>query len=155
MSVEYISKSLEDTEKLALKLSEKLSSGDVILFFGGLGAGKTTFTKSLAKGLGVKDYIHSPTFTLVHEHKGNLPLYHIDLYRLETQDEIQNIGFEDYIYSEGVTLVEWSEKVRGNLPKGYIRIDIETLGDFERKFILSSDMEIYDNMLKEVVHCIS
>ena len=155
MTFEYISHNLIETEKLAFSLAKRLNPGDIILFYGGLGAGKTTFTKSLAKGLGISDDIHSPTFTLVHEHFGKMPLYHIDLYRLDTIEEILNIGFEDYIYSDGITVIEWSEKLDDYLPKGFIKIEIETLGDNERKFKLSSDLEQYTNILKEVVTCIS
>ncbi|MBQ0106213.1 MAG: tRNA (adenosine(37)-N6)-threonylcarbamoyltransferase complex ATPase subunit type 1 TsaE [Armatimonadetes bacterium] len=155
MKTEFISHSPEDTEKLASELAGRLSKGDVILFFGDLGAGKTTFTKGLAKGLKITDYIHSPTFTLIHEHIGKLNLYHIDLYRLDTLEEIMNIGFEDYLYSEGVTVVEWSEKLQDYLPKGYIKIEIETIGDTDRKFVLSSDLETYNKMLGDVVNCIS
>ena len=155
MKTEFISHSPFETEKLAYELAGKLSKGDVILFFGDLGAGKTTFTKGLAKGLKISDYIHSPTFTLIHEHTGALNLYHIDLYRLDTIEEIMNIGFEDYLYSEGVTVVEWSEKLQDYLPNGYIKIQIETLGDTDRKFVLSSDLESYNKMLGDVVNCIS
>lgn len=155
MLFEYISHSQEETEKLALELAKHLSAGDIIFFYGGLGAGKTTFTKGIGKGLNVKDHIHSPTFTLIHEHTGKLKLNHIDLYRLDTIEEINNIGFEDYLYSDGITIVEWSEKLGDNLPAGYIKIEIEVLGDNERKFIISTDTESYEKMLGEVVNCIS
>ena len=155
MSFDYISKSLDDTKKIALNLAKNLNAGDVILFYGDLGAGKTTFTKSLAEGLEIGDDVHSPTFTLIHEHKGKLNLYHIDLYRLDTFEEILSIGFEEYIYSDGVTVVEWSEKLGDNVPKGVIKIEIESLGDNERKFKFSTDINAYNKMLKEVVTCIS
>lgn len=155
MSIEYISHNLEDTKKLGLELSKHLSKGDLILFFGGLGAGKTTLTKSIGEGLKIKDLIHSPTFTLVHEHFGEKKLNHIDLYRLETIDEILNIGFEDYIYSDGVTIVEWSENLCDFPVSGYIKIEVEVLSDTERKFMLSSDVDSYNKMLKEVIDCIS
>ena len=154
MSFEYISKSLEDTGKLAHELAKHLSGGDVILFYGGLGAGKTAFTKALAQGLDVKDHIHSPTFTLIHEHRGRLNLYHIDLYRLDTIEEIRNIGFEEYLYSDGVTVVEWSEKLGDYLPEGAIKIKAEILGDCERKYTLSSEIEYYEKILGEVENCL-
>lgn len=155
MSIEYISHNLEDTKKLGLELSKHLSKGDLILFYGGLGAGKTTLTKSIGEGLKIKDLIHSPTFTLVHEHLGDIKLNHIDLYRLESINEILNIGFEDYIYSDGITIVEWSENLEEFPVSGYIKIQVEVINDNERKFILSSDVESYNKMLKEVIDCIS
>ena len=155
MSAEYISHSIEETGALAKKLARRLSPGDVILFYGGLGAGKTTFTKKLAEGLNIKDHVHSPTFTLVHEYKGDINLYHIDLYRLERYEEIMNIGFEDYVYSDGITVVEWSEKLGEHYLKGVINIKIETIGENERKFTLWSDIKSYNEMLEDVVKCIS
>ena len=155
MSIKYISHNVKDTEKLALEIAKHLQPGDVILFYGDLGAGKTTFVKALAKGLSVTDLVHSPTFTLIHEHEGNLMLYHIDLYRLDDYDQILNIGFEDYIYSQGVTCVEWSEKLGENLPRGAIIIKIENIGDNEREFTLWSDLENHNKMLEDAVKCIS
>ena len=155
MSVTYTSKSTEDTAKLAKGLASRLSGGDLILFYGGLGAGKTTFTKSLAEGLGILDDIHSPTFTLIHEHLGKTKLFHVDLYRLETLEEIINIGIEEYIYSDAITVIEWSERLKDFLPKGRIEIKINIIDDNVREFVLSSDKETYNNMLAEVVACIS
>lgn len=155
MIYEYVSHNLNETDKLAKELAERLSEGDIILFFGGLGAGKTTFTKSLGEALGVNDTVHSPTFTLIHEHTGRKKLNHIDLYRLDSQEEINNIGFDEYLYSDGITVVEWTEKLGDFLPKGAIKIRIEVLGENERKFILSSDSKSYEKMLGETVSCIS
>ena len=88
----------------------------MIALFGDLGAGKTTLTKGIAVGLGLAADIHSPTFTLIHEHPGAVPLYHVDLYRLSCEEEIETLGLEEYIYSDGVTIIEWADRMKSLLP---------------------------------------
>ena len=136
--MEIMTHSPEQSMVLAETLARFTDPGTLILFFGEMGAGKTTFTKGLAKGLGIEDEVHSPTFTLIHEHSGPKKLCHADLYRLERSEEIDDLGLEEYIYSDAVTVVEWSERF-GELPRGYIRIDIRRCGDNERLFAFSSD----------------
>src|SRR5699024_5529025 len=102
--------SLSETQALAHRLALLVSSGDVITLEGQLGVGKTTFTKALAEGLGIKDHITSPTFTIIKEYEGVIPLYHMDAYRLEDSEE--DIGFDEYFYGDGVTVIEWRSEER-------------------------------------------
>ena len=108
-----------DTEKFGLELADDLSSGDVLALVGDLGTGKTTLTKYIAKGLGIKEVITSPTFTIVNEyHSGRLPLFHFDAYRLgESRDELFETGIEEYFYREGICIVEWAELIEEILPQ--------------------------------------
>ena len=110
--MEFISDSARQTEQLAEKLALKLQAGDVIAFYGGLGAGKTAFIRGLAAGLGASDAVTSPTYTIVNEYlTGRLPLFHFDMYRLSSGDELFDIGWEDYLQRGGVCAVEWTENV--------------------------------------------
>lgn len=116
---------LEETKKFGKLLGENLNPGDVLCLNGDLGAGKTTLTKSIAEGLGIDDYVTSPTFTIVNEYYGNKNLYHIDTYRLDDEFDVDYLGFDEYFYSDGVTVVEWAEKIREALPEEYIEINIK------------------------------
>ena len=110
--MEYITNSAEETEALGARLGERLEPGAVIAFTGDLGAGKTAFTRGLAQGLGIVDRVTSPTFTIVNEYEGGrLPLFHFDMYRLGSSDELFDIGWEEYLARGGVCAVEWSENV--------------------------------------------
>ena len=123
--MEFITNSEGETEALGVWLAEALAPGAVIAFTGGLGAGKTAFTRGLARGLGIADRVASPTFTIVNEYEGGrLPLFHFDMYRLGSSDELFDIGWEDYLARGGVCAVEWSENVAGALEEGAILVDI-------------------------------
>ena len=116
----------EATRKLACELAEQLNSGDVIALIGDLGVGKTAFTKGIAEGLDITEDIVSPTFTIICEHTdGKIPLYHMDVYRIEDEDELFEIGFDDYIYGDGVTIIEWADLIPESMPEQYTRILIE------------------------------
>ena len=118
--------SYEDTYRLGQEMAEKAVPGQVICLTGDLGTGKTVFTQGFANGLGVKDYVDSPTFTIVKEyHDGRLPFYHFDVYRLGDVSEMDEIGYEEYFYGDGVCIVEWGRLVEELLPEGCIFIDIE------------------------------
>ena len=120
---------LNETEKFGIFLGENLKPGDVVCLNGDLGAGKTTLTKSIAKGLGIDDYVTSPTFTIVNEYYGKTNLYHIDTYRLDDKVDVDYLGFDEYFYSDGVTIVEWAEKIRDALPEEYMEINIKSHDD--------------------------
>lgn len=120
---------LNETEKFGIFLGENLKPGDVVCLNGDLGAGKTTLTKSIAKGLGIDDYVTSPTFTIVNEYYGKTDLYHIDTYRLDDKIDVDYLGFDEYFYSDGVTIVEWAEKIRDALPEEYMEINIKSHND--------------------------
>lgn len=116
----------EETENLGAALSQRLHPGDVIAYFGDLGAGKTAFTRGVARGLGVTETVTSPTYTIVNEYlSGRMPLFHFDMYRLGSADELFDIGWEDYLSRGGVCAVEWSENVEDALEDA-IRVEIRT-----------------------------
>lgn len=126
----YRTQSAAETEALGEKLAQQLQGGEVIAFTGDLGAGKTAFTRGLARGLGITDRVTSPTFTIVNEYEGGrLPLFHFDMYRLSSSDELYDIGWEDYLARGGVCAVEWSEIVEDALESDAIRVDIKNDGD--------------------------
>ena len=117
--------SAAETQALGTKLAKRLQPGDVIAYFGDLGAGKTALTRGIAQGLGITDIVTSPTYTIVNEYlTGRLPLFHFDMYRLGSSDELFDIGWEDYLARGGVCAVEWSENVEDAL-QGAIRVTIE------------------------------
>ena len=123
--MEIVANSPAETEAAGADLAARLGPGSVIAFTGDLGAGKTAFTRGLARGLGVEERITSPTFTIVNEYEGGrLPLFHFDMYRLGSADELFDIGWEDYLARGGVCAVEWSENVADALEPGTIRVDI-------------------------------
>lgn len=129
-----ISKSAEETEKIGEAVAEKLCGNEVIALFGGLGMGKTAFTRGLSRGLGVTDGVSSPTFALVNEYHGKYRIYHFDMYRVESWDDLYSTGFFDYI-DNGVLVIEWSENIEGALPENAIRINISMgSSDDERVF---------------------
>ncbi|WP_313757979.1 tRNA (adenosine(37)-N6)-threonylcarbamoyltransferase complex ATPase subunit type 1 TsaE [Tissierella sp.] len=116
---------LKETKEFGIKLGSILKSGDIVCLNGELGAGKTTLTKSIGLGLGVTDYITSPTFALINEYNGRVPVYHFDVYRLENVEEIYDLGFDEYFYGKGVCIIEWAEKIERLLPKERVILDIE------------------------------
>lgn len=135
MEREFVSHSPDETEEFARRLAEKLKPGDVILYKGDMGAGKTKFTKGIAKALGISETVTSPTFALLNEYYGNIPLFHFDLYRIKTVDDLYAIGFFDYLDRGGIIAAEWSE----NIPElenellNVVKINIEKLSENERR----------------------
>ena len=123
--MEYRTASPAETERLGEELAARLVPGSVIAFSGDLGAGKTAFTRGLARGLGISERVTSPTFTIVNEYEGGrLPLFHFDMYRLASSEELYDIGWEDYLARGGVCAVEWSERVADALDSDVIRVEI-------------------------------
>ena len=125
--------SAEETIALGEKIGKLLKKGDVIAMQGTLAAGKTTITKGIAKALGITDTITSPTFCLISEYSGKMPLYHMDVYRLEGSEDFINLGTDDMIYGDGVSIIEWSEKIMDQLPKKTIFLKITPGAGEERK----------------------
>ena len=135
-SQRFITNGPEETEALGARLARALEPGAVVAFTGDLGAGKTAFVRGLARGLGVQDRVTSPTFTIVNEYEGGrLPLFHFDLYRLGSADELFDIGWEDYLARGGVCAVEWSERMEELLEPGTIRVDLRRGEDESRRVI--------------------
>lgn len=122
-----------ETFQIAKDISKKIVPGDVFLIEGPLGAGKSVFIRGILSGLGVNEAVPSPTFTLVNEYKGIYPIYHFDLYRINNPFELYEIGFEDYVYSDGVSLIEWASKGGDLMPENAINIDIKIKSDNERE----------------------
>lgn len=128
----FTSASEQETAGLGEKLGARLRPGDVLAFYGGLGAGKTAFIRGVARGLGVEGRVTSPTFTIVNEYPGRVPLFHFDMYRLGSSDELFEIGWEDYLARGGVCCVEWTENVEDAIPPEAVRVRIEKTGERER-----------------------
>ena len=144
MNKEYFTNGPEETEALGCRLGQALTPGTVIAYTGDLGAGKTAFTRGLARGLDVPHQVTSPTFTIVNEYEGGrLPLFHFDMYRLGSSDELFDIGWEDYLARGGVCAVEWSENVEDALEADTIRIDIRRgAGDDQRSITITNGPEL-------------
>ena len=135
--MKYVTNSEEETEALGVRLAGRLGPGAVVAFTGDLGAGKTAFTRGLARGLGIKERVTSPTFTVVNEYEGGrLPLFHFDMYRLGSSDELFDIGWEDYLSRGGVCAVEWSENVSDAMEEDAISVDI-CRGDLEGRRVVT------------------
>ena len=141
----YISKSPGDTIAFGEKVGKLLRKGDMIAYRGGLGAGKTTFTRGLAIGLGLADNVTSPTYAIVNEYRGDeISLYHFDMYRIEGGDELESTGFCDYPREESVFAVEWSENIDEELPADTIFIHIENIDENTRKITVLGDERFAD-----------
>ena len=135
--MEYYSNSMEETEALGMELAARLRPGDIVAYTGDLGAGKTAFTRGIARGLGLPEGVTSPTFTIVNEYEGGrLPLFHFDMYRLGDSEELFDIGWEDYLARGGVCAVEWSENVADALEDEPIRVDIRR-GEHDGQRVIS------------------
>lgn len=131
----YISHSLEDTERIAREIAATLKGDEVVAMFGGLGVGKTTFTRGFAAELGFTDGVHSPTFAIVNEYQGGrFPIYHFDMYRVMDEDDLYSTGFYDYL-GKGVLIIEWSENVIDYIPSDAIRIEISRGEDENTRII--------------------
>lgn len=146
---EHIVHSVEETQEFAFRLGEKLKENDVIALEGDLGAGKTTFTKGIAKGLGITRTVNSPTFTIVKEYQGRLPLYHMDVYRLE--DMLEDLGFDEYFEGGGVTIIEWAHLIQPQLPHELLWIYLYHQGESKRKIVLEPVGERYEQLCKEIM----
>jgi tRNA threonylcarbamoyladenosine biosynthesis protein TsaE len=150
--MEFIVDSVEKTIALGEKIGKLVNSQDIICLIGELGTGKTHITKGIAKGLGIKEHITSPTFNIVNEYDGRLKLYHFDVYRVNDPDEIYAIGFDEYIFSDGVSIIEWANYIEELIPNEYLKITIEklpNLGENYRKITLEAYGDRY-NYIKEI-----
>ncbi len=127
--------SLKETKALAQKIAQNIDKPTVIAYFGGLGAGKTTFSRFLVEALGSHDEVTSPTFAMVHEYRGRMPIYHFDMYRVSGYDELYSTGYYDYL-DTGVLLIEWSENILEELPSQYLKLTIE-YGEDENSRVIS------------------
>ena len=150
MNLTIITKSPEETKNLGKDVSKLVKTGDILAFYGELGAGKTCFIQGISLGLEVKDYVTSPSFTIINEYQGKVPIYHFDLFRLNNVEEILELGYEEYFYGEGLTVIEWAEKIEQLLPKEHLKIDIKFKYRYERTISFISQGDRFNKFLKEL-----
>lgn len=148
MMYERIINSEQETEALAQQLAEQLDSSDVLTLEGDLGAGKTTFTKSVAKGLGITRNVNSPTFTILKQYEGRLPLNHLDVYRLADSDE--DLGWDELFYGDAVSIIEWAHLIKEDLPPDRLAIQILRLEGDKRKFTFEPFGRRYEQLCEEL-----
>jgi tRNA threonylcarbamoyladenosine biosynthesis protein TsaE len=148
--LEITSRSPEETQALGARLGKLARPGDCFLLVGKLGAGKTCLTQGIARGLGIREYAASPSFVVVRELYGRLPLYHMDFYRLENIEEIADLGLDDYFYGQGVSVVEWAEKGLSLLPPEHLLIEMSYLSDTGRRLKLKASGKRYNELLAEL-----
>lgn len=151
--LEIISHSPEETQKIGVSIGKLALPGDNFLLVGGLGAGKTCLTQGIAWGLDIKEYAASPSFVVIRELKGRLPLYHIDFYRLDHLEEIAELGLDDYLYGNGVCVVEWAEKGLGLLPPEHLLIEMNYVSDTERSLKLKPSGKRYRQIVAQLKQC--
>ena len=140
--MKVISRSAEETQALGERLGARLGRGDVVACVGPLGAGKTCFLQGLARGLGVTTAVTSPTFVLINQYRGRLPVYHVDAYRTGSLAELVDLGLEEMLHGEGVTIVEWADKLLPLLPARTTTVTIAGLGDEPREIELTGPAEV-------------
>ena len=145
--IDLISHSPEDTRRLGVSIGELALPGDTFLLVGGLGTGKTCLTQGIAWGLDIEEYALSPSFIIVRELYGRLPLYHMDLYRLDHPEEVMELGLDEYFYGNGVCVVEWAEKGLSELPSEHLLIQLGCLSDTERSLQFKPSGQRYTEML--------
>ncbi len=148
--LKIISHTPEQTKIIGREIGKIAFQGCVIALCGELGSGKTVFVKGLAEGLEVDSFVTSPTFVLINEYSGRFPLYHIDVYRLESEEDMYELGYEEYFYGNGVTAIEWAQKISSLLPQEYLHIEFEYLGETERQISLVGYGENYARIIKKV-----
>ena len=153
--LKLITHSPEQTQELGTRIGELALPSDVFLLVGELGTGKTCLTQGIAWGLNIKEYTLSPSFVIMRELYGRLPLYHIDLYRLDEIEEIADLGLDDYLYGNGVCVVEWAEKGLREMPTEHLLISISHLSDTERNFLVEPHGQRYQELLAQLKGAIS
>ena len=153
MEKNLISNSEKETKKIGEALARLLKPGDNIALTGNLGSGKTTFTKGIARGLGVEnpEYVNSPSFVLVREYKGRSNLYHFDLYRLDSLEEIEYIGINEYLDGDGVVVIEWAQKMGKLMPVDYMQVEIDMIDEKKRRFIFKPYGKRYSNIISRYI----
>ena len=148
--LDLVSHSPEQTQKIGAGIGELALLGDIFLLVGRLGTGKTCLTQGIARGLNTKEYALSPSFVIIRELYGRLPLYHIDLFRLDHIEEIEELGLDDYLYGKGVCVVEWAEKGLTVLPAEHLLVQIDFISDTERSFRLEPRGKRYQELLTQL-----
>jgi tRNA threonylcarbamoyladenosine biosynthesis protein TsaE len=136
-----VTEDAEGTRIFGERFSRRLDPGDVVALYGGLGSGKTTLAQGICRGLGVREVVNSPTFTIVNEYHGRCPVYHLDCYRLEGAEDLLGLGCEEYFYGSGVCLIEWAEKAAEVLPSRRFEVYLEPIGKGRREIVVKAVME--------------
>lgn len=150
MIINTVSESPQETQQVGMQLGKLSQPGDVFLLVGGLGAGKTCLTQGIAWGLGIEGYAASPSFVLINQYRGRIPLYHIDLYRLDSIEEVNELGLDDYLYSNGVCVVEWAEKAWAVLPRENLTVEMSFLSDTSRSITIKPNGKRYIEMISQL-----
>jgi len=150
MALEMTTDGPEETQSVGKRIGELARPGDVVLLMGDLGSGKTCLTQGIAWGLGIKEHALSPTFVIMREMHGRLPLYHVDLYRLDRLEETQDLGLDDYFYGHGVSVVEWAEKAMSLMPSEHLLVEIEYFSDTGRRLTLKPRGKRYERLVAEL-----
>jgi len=145
MNLTIITKRPEETKKLGEEVSKLARPGDLLAFYGELGV-----IQGISQQLKVKDYVTSPSFTIINEYQGKIPIYHFDLFRLNTAEEIFELGYEEYFYGEGLTVIEWAEKIEQLLPKEHLKIDIKFKDHYKRTISFIPQGDRFKKILKEL-----
>jgi tRNA threonylcarbamoyladenosine biosynthesis protein TsaE len=149
--IEHLSHSPEETMRLAQSFAKHLKAGDIVCLEGNLGAGKTTFVKGMASGLRVKPVeVTSPTFVIMNYYKGKLPIYHFDFYRLENPKELATVNFDEYFYGDGISVVEWPQRLGAAMPPEFFEIQLDHKGETERQLKVSARGESLTKRLKTI-----
>jgi len=151
MNFTISTKNPEETKKLGKEVGKLAKPGDLLAFYGELGVGKTCFIQGISRELEVQDYVTSPSFTIINEYHGKIPIYHFDLFRLNNAEEILELGYEEYFYGEGLTVIEWAEKIEQLLPKEYLKIDIKFKDRYERTISFIPQGDRFNKFLKELI----
>ena len=140
--IQYKSYSDSDTQAIAADFAKTLTPDTVVCLFGEMGVGKTVFTNGLCRALGACDYATSPTFTVVNEYDGSdFPVYHFDMYRIEDEDELLELGFDEYLNAGGICIIEWPENIPDSLPRKFIRVEIKRGEEFSHRLITISERQ--------------
>jgi tRNA threonylcarbamoyladenosine biosynthesis protein TsaE len=147
---EIISHRPEETQDFGTRLGQLAQPGDIFLLVGELGAGKTCLTQGIARGLGIKEYAASPSFVVVRELYGRLPLYHMDFYRLDNLEEIADLGLDDYFYGQGVSVVEWADKGLSLLPPEHLLVEMSYVSDTSRRLKLKARGKRYRQLVAKL-----
>lgn len=145
--MKFVSNSLSDTDQLAKIIAAKIKPGDTIAFTGGMGAGKTTFTRALVSALGYTGEVISPTYSLINEyHCNDFIIYHFDFYRINDLDDLYSTGYYDYLDTKNILIIEWSENIQEELPKNAISITINRISDNSREFVINGGGSRFENI---------
>jgi tRNA threonylcarbamoyladenosine biosynthesis protein TsaE len=149
-ALKIVSRSPEQTQNLGFKLGKLADPGDIFLLVGDLGTGKTCLTQGIANGLDILEYTHSPSFVLMREYQGRLPLYHVDLYRLDNIEEIVNLGLDEYLEGKGLCVIEWADRGMTVLPQNHLLIKLSHVAENERIFEFEPHGKRYKKLIKSL-----